>query len=182
MLAPEVAKKYAGGLFLSVKGKGLVNTAYDQLVDLRTFLESDPALLDFLVAPHVLEEHKLALVEDVFSSRLERLFVELLFVLVKKHRIGFLHGIIDEFVRYVEAEKGIGRVTVISALALSDTERSSLIARMAVRTGLKIELEEKVDPGLIGGMIVITHDEIIDGSIRRELDLLKIQLTKVRVH
>ncbi len=182
MLAPEVAKKYAGGLFLSVKDKGLVDVAYDQLQDLRTFLESDPTLLDFLVAPHVLDEHKLALVEDVFSTRLERLFVELLHVLVKKHRIGFLHGIIDEFVRYVEAEKGIGRVTVISAVALSDAERSSLITRMAVRTGLKIELEEKIDPDLIGGMIVITHNEIIDGSISRELDLVRTQLTKVRVH
>ena len=41
MLAPEVARKYAHALFLSAKGKGLIDKAYEQLSDLKNYLEPD---------------------------------------------------------------------------------------------------------------------------------------------
>jgi len=182
MLAQEVAKKYARGLLLSVKDKGLIDLAHEQMSDLGSFLTADPTLLNFLVAPHVLDGHKLALVRDVFLGRLDRLFVEFLVVLVRKHRIGYLHEVIDEFIRFVEAEKGIARVTVITAVALTDAQRANLSARLVAKTNLTIQLEEKADQEIIGGMIVIMHNEIIDGSIRRGLDLIEEQLTKLRVH
>ena len=99
MLAQEVAKKYAQALFLAAKGKGLIDKAYDQFGDLNRFLKTDDTLLNFLNAPQVLDEHKLKLVRDVFSERLDRLFVELLVVLVEKHQIAFLPEVIDEFTR-----------------------------------------------------------------------------------
>lgn len=182
MLAQEVAKKYANGLFLSVKDKQKTDLAYDQLRDLGDFLKKDPTLLNFLVAPHVLDEHKLALVSDVFKSRLDPLFVQLLILLVTKHRVGFLHEIVDEFTRLVEAEKGIARATVITAVPLTDTERTKLDEKLVAKTSLTVVIEEKIDPDIIGGMIVILHNEIIDGSIRRELDLIEEKLSKVRVH
>ncbi len=182
MLAQEVAKAYAKGLFLSVRERNLGDRAYSELQELRTYLESDPTLLDFLVAPHVLDEHKLALVRDVFTDRVHQLFVELLVVLVKKHRVGHLPGIIDEFVRLVEAKNGVGRATIITAVALTDDEKDKLTARLAARTNLTIQLDPRVDPDIIGGMIVIMHNEIIDGSIRRGIDKVDERLAKVRVH
>ena len=101
MLAQEVASKY----------------------DLKAFLASDSTLLTFLKAPEVLEEWKLALVRNVFRERIEKLFIEFLIVLVEKHRIAFLPEVIDEFTRLVEAEKGIGRATVITAAPLNETEK-----------------------------------------------------------
>ena len=47
---------------------------------------------------------------------------------------------------------------------------------------MTVIIEEKIDPDIIGGMIIILHNEIIDGSIRRELDLIEEKLSKVRVH
>ena len=167
---------------MSVEDKDRMDQAHVQLQELNAFIQGDETLLNFLVAPHVLDEHKEALVTDVFSDRIDRLFVEFLLVLVRKHRIGFLHEIIDEFVRLVEATKGIARATIITAVELNDAERQKLSAKLAARTGLTIQLEEKVDPSIIGGMIVILHNEIIDGSIRHGLDLIEDQLTKVRVH
>ena len=181
MLAQEVARKYAQALFGAAKEKGLIDKAYEQFNDLKAFIASDSSLLDFLNAPQVLDEQKLALVRNVFRERIEQLFVEFLIMLVEKHRIAFLPEIIDEFTRLVEAEKGIGRATVITATPLNEKEKSDLVTKLTAKTGLKIELEEKVDPDILGGMIVILHNEIIDGSVRRGLDLLEEQLTKVKV-
>ena len=182
MLIWEVAGKYAQALFLSAKERNLLDKVYEQMRDLKEVVEADRSLLNFLGAPQVLEEAKKSLIRDVFGKRLERLLVEFLVVLVDKGRAGFLVEIIDEYERLVEAENGVGRVTVITAVPLSDAERSRLSEKMAVKTGLKIVLEEKVDPSVIGGMIAILHDEIIDGSVRHGLNLAREQLDKVRVH
>lgn len=182
MLSQEVAKKYARALFQSVKEKGLLNEANEQLSNLRKLLEKDNTLLHFLSAPQVLDKNKLSLIRDVFGSRLERLFVEFIIVLMNKNRIGFLGETIDEFIRLVEAEQGLGRVTVITAVPLDNSERTELSERMAVKTNLKIVLEEKVDASIIGGMIIILHNEIVDGSVRHELNLLNEQLGRARVY
>ena len=181
MLAQQVARKYSQALFLAAREKGLIDTAYEQFSDLQTFLVGDRMLLNFLSAPQVLDERKQALIREVFGPRMDRLFVEFLDVLVEKHRIAFLPEVIDEFARLVEAEKGIGRATVITAVPLTETERASLTAKLAAKTDLKIELQEKVDPSVIGGMIVILHDQIIDGSVRHGLNVLEEQLGRVRV-
>jgi len=182
MIAQEIARRYARALFMSTQEKGLLDTVFEQLGDLGEHLDRDPSLLDFLNDPRVPEDDKRALVRDVFSGRTEKIIVEFLIVLIDKTRIGFLPIIIDEFIRLVEAEKGIGRVTVISSVPLNQAEKPTLIEKLAAKTGLKIELEEKIDPTILGGMIVILHNEIIDGSVRHELDLIKERLNKVRVH
>ncbi len=182
MLAQEVAKKYAGGLFLSVTEKNLIEQAHDQLKELGEFLSDDSTMLDFLMAPHVLDEHKLALVRKAFTGRLDRLLVEFLVVLINKHRIKHLHDIIAEFIRLVKAKRGIALATVITAVPISVDERSKLIDKLAARTRLTIELEEKTDRDIIAGMIIILHNEIIDGSVRRGRNVLEGQLSKARVH
>lgn len=181
MIAQEVARKYAQALFMAAKGKGVIDEAHVQLEDLRMLIEKDDTLLNFLNAPQVLDGHKLDLLRNVFSERLNRLFVEFLIVLVDKHRINYLYEIIDDFIRLVEAEKGMARVTVITAHPLTDDQRSNLITKLIVKTSLKITLEEKVKPAIMGGMIVIMHNEIIDGSVRHGLDMIEEQLTKVKV-
>lgn len=182
MLSQEVAKKYANALFLSVKEKQLTDTAYEQFLALKELINKDKTLVNFLSAPQVLDEHKMALVRDVFTPRIEKLFVEFLIVLVEKNRINFLDEIIDEFDRLIEAEKGIGRVTVITAVPLDDAQRAKLTQKMAAKTGLEIVLEEKVDKSILGGMIIILHNEIIDGSVKHGLETIEDNLNKIRVH
>ncbi len=181
MLAQQVAKKYAGALFIAAREKGILDAAADQLGSLGELISKDNTLLSFLSAPQVLDENKHSVIRDVFGPRMNRLFVEFLLVLVRKGRVNFLPEVIDEFTRMFEAEMGLGRITVITAVPLNEKERAELVKKMAVKTGLKIILEEKIDPLILGGMILILHNEIIDGSVRRGLVLVENQLTKVRV-
>ncbi len=182
MLVQEVAGKYAQALFLATKDRNLIDTAYEQFNDLKAFLAEDKSLLNFLGAPHVLNEHKQTLVRDVFSSRLEQLFVEFLIVLLEKKRVAYLTQIVDEFIELVENEKGIERVQVTTARQLEESQRNQLIQKLAAKTGLEIVMEEKVDPTILGGMIVVIEDQIIDGSVQHGLNMVAEQLGKVRVN
>ncbi len=64
----------------------------------------------------------------------------------------------------------------------SDISNDKLIAKLAAKTGLKIELQEKIDPTIIGGMIIILQNQIVDGSIRYDLSELKNRLMNLKVH
>lgn len=181
MIAQEVAKKYAHALLLAVKEKNLIDKASEQFEALKEIVARDKSLINFLTAPQVPEEKKYDLVRTVFGERLERLFVEFLIVLIDKHRIKYLAIIIDEFDRLLKAEKGILKATVISAVKLENKVYDDLVPRLHKKTGLKIELEKKIDPSILGGMIIVMHDEIIDGSVRHGLDLIRDKLERIKV-
>lgn len=182
MLVWEVAKKYSNALFLSVKEKGIFDQADAQMLALRQVVTDNKSLMSFLTAPQVPDEAKSALVNDVFAERMERLLVEFLQMLVRKNRINFLPEIIEEFDRHVKAEKGISSVTAITAVAMTDAEKENLRAKLAAKTGMTIELKPRVDVSIIGGMILIMHNQIIDGSVRHGLMELEDQLARVKVH
>jgi len=181
MLAPQVAKKYATALFHLARDRGLIDQASDQFAHLDQLLVSDATLVQFLLAPHIREQEKTALLRTVFGNRLEPLFLEFLLLLVDKHRIGFLHDIIIHFRALVAEERGLIIARVITAVPLSETERRDLVIRLRRKTGKIVELDEKVESSILGGMIVILKDKIIDGSVRHKLTLLKEELLKLKV-
>lgn len=168
---------------MSVKEKNTIDAVYDELSSLNTFLARPEGehMLQFLLAPHVMDDKKEALIRSVFGERTQKLITEFLIVLLEKHRIGYLGDIIREFLLMVEDHRGVGRVTVTTAITLNDGERNSLVAQLETKTGLKIRLEEKIDPAILGGMILMLKDQIIDGSVRYEIDVLRDQLSKVKV-
>ena len=182
MLAQEVAHKYATALFRSVQQRGLTDQAYEQFRQLQQLLQLDTRLLRFLVAPEIPEHTRLETMRRIFETRLDRLFIEFLGVLMEKGRIRYLPEVVDTFLRLVEQAKGIARATVISAVPLSGEEQQRLTDRLAERLGKTILLETRVDAEILGGMIVMVEGEIIDGSLRHGLERFGEQLQRVRVH
>lgn len=181
MLAQQVAKKYSSALFNIVREKGMVDQAFEQFEQLDNLVKKDDSLLQFLLAPHILDQFKVDLIKEVFGSRLEPLFLQFLLVLIEKHRIGFLHDIIEEFRARVAEARGIIVARVTTAVPLDDKARAGLIAKLTTKTGKTIELDEKADTAILGGVIVILGDQIIDGSVRNKLSILRDELMKLKV-
>ena len=182
MLAQQVAKKYSGALLELASEHNILDKAWDQYKAVGEFLKKDKTFLDFMSAPQVPDEAKDDLISKAFSMRLEKPLFNFMLFLARKRRIAFLPEIVEEFDRLVKAEKGIARATCITTTRISDAERKRLIENLTRKTSFKIELDEKIDKSIIGGMIIILHNKIIDGSIKYSLDQLRNRLMKVRVH
>jgi F-type H+-transporting ATPase subunit delta len=182
MLAQQIAAKYGRALFELARERNLIDVAWDQFKALSVYLGKDATLMDFMSAPQIPDAQKNELMTRVFGERVTHPFFEFLLVLVDKHRMNFLPEIITEFDRLVRIERGIAKAVCITTSPITPQEREKLIDRLARKSGLKIELEERVDESIIGGMIVIFQDQIIDGSIRYALSLLRNRLMKTKVH
>ena len=181
MKTREVARKYATALYLSTKDKDIVTEIFEQLSEIQKIAQHDNNFLNFLKSPQVAESDKKDFVSSVFGSRVHPMIVQLFVVLIEKNRFEHFLEIIDEFDRKVEADRGIGRATVISAKELTEAEKQKLIEKLSEKMNLKIQIETEIDPNMIGGVIVLTHNQIIDGSIRHGLDMIEQNLQKVRV-
>ena len=71
------------------------------------------------------------------------------------------------------SSKSISYATVTSALELTDDERAKLISKLEKMCGTKVQIEEKTDPSLIGGIVIEVDGKVIDGSIRNRLSDVK---------
>ena len=138
MLAQQVAKKYSTALFNIVREKGLVDQAFDQFEQLDNLIKKDESLLQFLLAPHILDQDKVALVREIFGPRLEPLFLQFLLVLIDKNRIGFLHEIIEEFRARVAEARGIIMARVTTALPMTDQARANSAVLAGDQTSLNL--------------------------------------------
>lgn len=181
MVRQQVARKYGGALFAAAKRRNALTDGAQQMRVLAEMLAKDRTLLDFLEAPQIPDDKKLSLVKTVFEPRLDKLFMEFLLVLIEKHRISYLPEILEQFDHLVKADAGIIQVTVITAIPLQPAEEQKLQTVLAAKTKSKIELIRKLQPEIIGGMILLMGGEIIDGSVGHGLSLIREQLEKVKV-
>lgn len=98
------------------------------------------------------------------------------FVTVLKEQRAF--SMIDDIEREYLRLHGIRTGQVTSANALSKQDENDIVEKLNAYVGGQVELKKKIDQGLIGGIVVRVDDELIDGSIKHNLDNLKKALTK----
>jgi F-type H+-transporting ATPase subunit delta len=160
----------------------MVNIIASELFQLRSLIEKDARLLNFLVAPQVLTEHKINLLKTLFTARLSQPLLSFLLLLIEKGRIEFLGEIAVEFEKLVEEHHGLIRARVTTAVPLDDNYKQMLKSKLEAGSGRKIELVHKIDKSIIGGIIVQLNYKIIDRSIRYRLDTLRHDLMALKVY
>jgi len=113
---------------------------------------------------------------SLLQGRVNPLAVNLVLLLVQHGRAGLVPVIARQFER-IERERE-GRVTaqVTSAIPLTDAQRASLREQLSRRTGKTVDLEDRVDPTIMGGLVVRVGDELIDASIAGRLRGIQSQL------
>jgi F-type H+-transporting ATPase subunit delta len=175
--ANSAARRYAQAAFELAQGSKAFREWADALDRMSAFMDDGDVKL-VLENSRVPEAEKQRLVAAGLSD-LPGLVLNLARLLVRKNRTGLAPAIADSFRQSVEEQEGISRARAVTAVALSDTERNALAARLQQETGRQIILETDVDPGLLGGLRVQIGDQLIDASTRAKLTALRRTLTRV---
>jgi F-type H+-transporting ATPase subunit delta len=182
-----IGKRYAVALFNAAVAEDVLDQVHGDLTSFAHLLEKEPSLRVFLVSQRVSAEEKRELLVQAIGDRASGLFLKFLLLLIDKKRIdefadNKLADIAEPFVTLYEEHKNIVKVGIVTAVPLdAELERKAkdMIER---RMGKTARLEKRIDPAIIGGMIVIAGDQIIDGSIRSQLADLRQDLLEARVN
>ena len=179
MTGSALARRYARALLGIGREEGQVRRVLSEIERFASLFEETPALRDVLEAAHVNRRDKQAVLEDVVSPAgylpVTKNFLRLL---VDKRRMNILPQILVELRRMVEELEGIERVEVVSPSALSEASRDFLKRILEKQTGKRVELEEKRDPAVLGGMVVKVGSTVYDGSVRTQLSRIRENLQK----
>ncbi|MCE3295322.1 MAG: synthase subunit delta [Crocinitomicaceae bacterium] len=177
MKATKSASRYAKALLeLAIEQNKTEVVSRDMRRFTEAFRETREFQL-FLDSPVINADKKNAILNEVFPGfdMLTRSFIELL---VRKGRENALGQIADSFDAQLKSHLGIIPVTLISAQALDEATKKTILSKLEKSLNGKLELEEKIDPSLIGGFIVKMGDTQIDASVSNKLKNLKVNLTR----
>lgn len=171
----SAARRYAEAAFAIATDDHSVD-AWRRELDLAAGVLEDPTVARGLSDPTVASERREQAVQAGFGSTVSEPVLNLLGLLVQRGRIEDLPRVATEFQRLDNERLGITPARAISAAPLEPAEVTALTARLEQMTGGRIELEQEVDPSLLGGLVVRVGDRLIDGSVRGRLERLRNQL------
>jgi len=173
----SIAKRYASALLQVAMSQGKVDEFEQQLQTIASTFSQHPVLQTAMASPVVSHSQKKALFAALAPKMNISPFVgNLIRVLIDNERIPELSLINLIFRDLADEQKGRVRVEVTSAVPLNGNETK---LKSILETSLKqqVLLEAKVDPNLLGGLVVRVQDRFFDASLKGELDRLKESLT-----
>jgi F-type H+-transporting ATPase subunit delta len=179
--ANSVAAQYAEAV-LDIVLKTGTDAADLVLNDLKTInktLTANPELGLVIGHPAVPTEEKRKIIVELFKTKIQEITLRLVELLLDKRRIYILPAIESEYHKYLNVRKNIVNASLISADKLSDSAVANIKARLTEHLGSSLELEVKVDPSLLGGVVLRLGDQVIDGSLKGKLQNLERLLTSV---
>ena len=129
--------------------------------------------------PIVKHDKKRAILHALFEGKVSEMTMRFFDILTSKNREDALVSIADEFQVQYNAQQGIQSAQVTSAVPLTAESRTQRKALVTKQTGLSdVQLDEKVDPSLIGGFVLRVGDQQLDDSVKAQLRKMRISLTK----
>ena len=150
-----------------------------QLNELREAIESNEELQDLLGNPEADTRLKADVLADVAQGA-DELVVNFVRLLAEKGRAAELGEIADELDTLVAKEQRILDVELTTAHELTDAEFQSILDQIESASGRKVQAERKVDPDLIGGIVLQAGSLRLDASVRGRLERLRQQLATTR--
>ena len=166
---------YAKALFEAAEDSGRVDAVQRDLGEFADAVEASPELTAFLSNPQVDPAAKVGVLGEL-SEGSDELVHNFLRLIALKGRAGQIPGIRDEFQALVDRAQGRVAVELTTAFELSDDEAASIVAQIEQSSGRKVEATRKVDPELVGGMILQAGSLRVDASVRGRLERLRHEL------
>jgi F-type H+-transporting ATPase subunit delta len=168
----EIARVYASALFGAAKDKGKLDVIRDQLGQFADALADNRELQLFFFSPYFSSAEKREGLEKAISDA-EPELVNFLKLLIEKHRMPVLFRIRRQFDSLWDKENKRLGVTVTSAVELDPQVAERIGAEIEQQTGNTIELQSRVDPDILGGLVVQVGNMVLDTSIRNRLEKLR---------
>lgn len=173
----EIAQVYARSLFEVAKERDVLDDIHDQLGEFADALNDNRQLAVFFFSPYFSSEEKKNGLERAVTGA-EPIFMNFLEALLERHRMPAIFRIRARFERLWDEENHLLPVEVTSSVELDKETVQSIGKRIGEQTGQKVELSSKVDPEILGGIVLRVGNYVLDASIRNRLNQLRKQVAR----
>ncbi len=160
---------YAAALLAVANAEGNIETTRSQLTDVARAVDANEDLRSTLSNNLLPAAVRGQIVDDVLANKTSDTTRALVGMIVSAGHGGQLSSIVESFGRQAAGGSGQQMATVRSAVALTDDQKNRLASALSAKAGKPIQLENVVDPDLVGGAVTTMGDTVIDGSLRTRI-------------
>ncbi len=172
-----LAERYAAALFELADERKALDAVASDLAALRRLIDESADLRRMIRSPVLQRDEQAraigAIVESAGLDQLTRSFVGLL---ARNRRLFALPDMIQAFLKILAERRGEVTAQVIAAQELSETQRRAVDDQLRKAVGRKVAVDFRVDPGLLGGLVVKVGSRMIDASLKSKLARLALAM------
>jgi F-type H+-transporting ATPase subunit delta len=173
----EIATPYAQALMSVAQSNNLTEAFGNDARAIVGLLSESKDLGAFFDNPFVKTDSKKSVIGRILSDDTNPFFRNFLMLLVDRKRISFLEPILKQYLSLLRDLNQTVLAEVISAVPLNDAQKQAVREKVIAMTNAReVELEEKVNSDLIGGVIIKVGSQVIDSSLRGQLRRLSLSL------
>ena len=173
----ELAQVYAHALFEVASENDVIDDVREQVGQFADELDQNRDLQLFLFSPYFSSQEKKDGIGKIVEGADER-FLNFLELLAERHRMPAIFRIRRAYDTLWRQENRLLPVTVTSAVELDEGLVEGVGKRIEEQTGKKVELTSRVDPDVLGGLVLQVGNMVLDASIRNRLEQLRKQVAK----
>ena len=168
--------RYAKAFFQSAKEKKLLGELKTDIENILSICNNSPEFIGLLNSPVVKTRQKSELISQIFKSQVNELTLKFLILITENKREAEIPGICRNFLEMTRKDQNIKTATLITAdeISIETTEKIRKIVEK--ETGASIELSSRINPDLIGGLILRIDDKQYDSSVASQLKKIRQQL------
>jgi F-type H+-transporting ATPase subunit delta len=173
----EIAEVYSRALFDVAQEHDILDDVHEQLGQFADELDKNRDLQVFFFSPYFSSQEKKEGIGKMLEGADEH-FQRFLELLAERHRMPAIFRIRREFDGLYAEERKLLPVTITSAVELDKDTLKEIGKKIEDNTGRTVNLTTKVDPNVIGGLVMRVGNIVMDGSIRARLERLRKQVAK----
>jgi len=176
-----VARNYAETLFELARRHDALEAYGGAMETVASLLEENPKMRLFLETPRISDEAKKEVVQRAFGEALPKHVVNFVLVTIDKRRQKLIRSIAREYHALLDEHLGREHVQVTVARPVDDATRQLITEKLSATLGKKAIPHIRVQPEILGGIVVRTGDTIYDGSVRRRMEAMRRQLLQAEM-
>lgn len=181
-MAKLVSGVYGQALYETAVSSGKADDMMEEVTAVKKILDGNPDFTKLMLHPSISKEDKKKIVEETFRGRVMDEFTGFLLTVVEKERFKELDSIFDYFTDRIKADRGIGVVYITSPMDLDKNARLAVETKILETTSFAtLETHYKVDPSIIGGIVIRIGDRVADASVKTRLDDLTSRLLDIQL-
>jgi F-type H+-transporting ATPase subunit delta len=169
------ALRYSHALFETSRDKNLMDSFLEQMKDIAAAFKAHEELIEFFNHPNIKDEEKSKVLKDIFKD-VDDAIIKLIQLLIGHGRIHEIGIVYEGFKKAVYEFKGVRIASAVTAVPMDTEELEALRLKLSQKYATKFEVENMVDPEVLGGVYLKIEDEVIDGSVRGQLERMRKEL------
>lgn len=173
------AQKYAVSIYELALEENILEPIQEELMSLNQIFTTDSEFLKLLTVPTISTQEKGNIIDQVFGTKVHQYVLNLLKLLSEKNRMDSFFGLYTHFKKLYNEKMNICEVTVVTAIPLNEVLTQKLSAKLAQITGKTVQLVAKVDPSVLGGVLLKMENDQVSDTLQNRLSSLKQQISAI---